>query len=80
MLRTWQNESTFGKHDHVSNVAATMCPRFAGALQPVGKRRCGYMVSCSTCDTGPALTHKKNTHKHEKPRETQGNPGCLGGS
>ena len=44
MLRAWQNESTFGKHDHVSNVAATMgqhcwrdhvsqmCPRFAGHL------------------------------------------------
>ena len=32
MLRAWQKESTFGKHDHVSNVAATMCPRFAGAL------------------------------------------------
>ena len=32
MLHTWQNESTFGKHDHISNVAATMCPRFAGAL------------------------------------------------
>ena len=30
MLHKWQNESTFGKHDHVSNVAATMCPRFAG--------------------------------------------------
>ena len=26
----WQNVSTFGKHDHVSNVAATMCPHFAG--------------------------------------------------
>ena len=32
MLRAWQNESTFGKHDHVSNVAATLCPRFAGPL------------------------------------------------
>ena len=32
MLRAWQNEDTFGKHDHVSNVAATMCPRFAGPL------------------------------------------------
>ena len=31
-VRAWQNESTFGKHDHVSNVAATMCPRFAGPL------------------------------------------------
>ena len=28
MLR--QNKSTFGKHDHVSNVATTMCPHFAG--------------------------------------------------
>ena len=27
-----QNESTFGKHDHASNVAATMCPCFAGPL------------------------------------------------
>ena len=32
MLCAWQNESTSGKHDHVSNVAATMCPRFAGRL------------------------------------------------
>ena len=32
MLRAWQNESTFRKHDHVSNVAATLCPRFAGPL------------------------------------------------
>ena len=30
MFRAWQNESTFEKHDQVSNVAATMCPRFAG--------------------------------------------------
>ena len=32
MLRARQNESTFEKHDHVSNVAAPKCPRFAGAL------------------------------------------------
>ena len=32
MLRAWQNESTFEKHYHVSDVAATMCPRFAGPL------------------------------------------------
>ena len=32
MLREWQNESTFGAHDHLSNVAATMCPRFVGPL------------------------------------------------
>ena len=32
MLRAWQNESTFEKHDHVSNVVATKCPRFAGLL------------------------------------------------
>ena len=32
MLRAWQNEDISGKHDHVSNVAAKMCPRFAGAL------------------------------------------------
>ena len=25
-----QTKSTFGKHDHVSNVAALMCPCFAG--------------------------------------------------
>ena len=31
MLRAWQNESTL-KHDRVGNVAATMCPRFAGPL------------------------------------------------
>ena len=30
MLHAWQNESTCWKHDHVSNVAATMCPWFAG--------------------------------------------------
>ena len=30
----WQNELTFRKHDHVSNVAATMCPRFAGPQGP----------------------------------------------
>ena len=34
MLRACQNESTYGKHDHVSNVAATMCPRFAAILGP----------------------------------------------
>ena len=28
MLRKWQNELTFVEHDRVSNVAATMCPRF----------------------------------------------------
>ena len=28
MLRAWQNEDTFGKHDYVSSVAATMCPSF----------------------------------------------------
>ena len=33
MLRAWQNESAFWKHDHVSNVAATMCPRFGGPYQ-----------------------------------------------
>ena len=33
MLRAWQNESTFGKHDRVSNVAATMCPHSAGPLE-----------------------------------------------
>ena len=26
MLRAWQNESTFVKHDHAGNVSATMCP------------------------------------------------------
>ena len=31
MLHAWQNESTFGVNDHVSNVATTMCPCFAGA-------------------------------------------------
>ena len=30
MLCTWQNESTFGKHDHISNVATAMRHRFAG--------------------------------------------------
>ena len=33
MLRAWQNESTLRKHDYVSNVAATMCPRFPGPLR-----------------------------------------------
>ena len=32
MLRPLRNESTLGKHDHVSSVAATMCLRFAKAL------------------------------------------------
>ena len=32
MLHAWQNESPFAKHDHVSNVAVTICPRFSGAL------------------------------------------------
>ena len=32
MWHTWQNESTFGKHDHVTNVAATMCPCFSSPL------------------------------------------------
>ena len=30
MLRVCQNESIFGKQDHVSDVCATICPRFAG--------------------------------------------------
>ena len=30
MLRVWQNERTFGKHDHVSSLPQ-LCPRFAGA-------------------------------------------------
>ena len=30
--KCWQNESTFVKYDQVSNVAATMCPRFADPL------------------------------------------------
>ena len=34
-LHVWY-KSTTGKHDHVSNVPATMCPRFAGSwLRPV---------------------------------------------
>ena len=31
MLRAWRNESTFRAHDHFSDVAATMRPRFAGS-------------------------------------------------
>ena len=30
MLRAGENESTFGENDHLSNVAATMVPRFTG--------------------------------------------------
>ena len=33
MLYVWQNESTFGKDDHVRNVAATMCSCFADPLR-----------------------------------------------
>ena len=33
MLRAWQKELTFGKHDHVGNVVAIMCPRFAGPFK-----------------------------------------------
>ena len=34
MLRAWQNDSTFVKHDHVTprNIAAKMCPRFCRPL------------------------------------------------
>ena len=34
-LHAWQNESTFEKHDHISNVAATFIffLRFAGTLE-----------------------------------------------
>ena len=45
MLRAWQNESTFGKHDHVSNVAATMCPRFAGPLEAIARS----LITLSVC-------------------------------
>ena len=37
MLCAWQNESTFGKHDDVSNVAATTRPRFAGPYKYRGQ-------------------------------------------
>ena len=36
MLRAWQNDSTFGKHDHVSNVVGTMFPHFSGAVACAG--------------------------------------------
>ena len=32
MMRARRNEDTFGQHNHVSNVAAKMCPRFCRSL------------------------------------------------
>ena len=34
MLRAWQNESTFEKHDHVSNVAATIRAVYTSENKP----------------------------------------------
>ena len=50
MLRAWQNESTFVKHDHVGNVSATMCPRLAGPLSNLS----------STCTHKPSNPHTVN--------------------
>ena len=55
MLRTWQNESIFGKHDPVSNVAATMCAPyptrmlFSRSIAWIGKRVITYYLKTLFC-------------------------------
>ena len=65
MLRAWQNEDTFGKHDHVSNVAATMCPRFASPLQTNrGPMAAAWAIHLLIEVSGLVRHNRKTVHTH----------------